>query len=569
MPQAVRKVRPGSTIYIDFDTFAKATGAPVTITNFAVGDLKIYKNGSTTERASTSGYALQDTDGIDFDGITGIHGATVDLADNTTADHWQSGAYYRAVCSTITVDGETISATVDRFIIGEEGSFLDTFIATLSSQTSFTLNSGPAEDDALNGLWVIIHDAASAVQRAVAVIIDYVGSTKTVTLAAAPTFTIAAKDNISVMGPVPLQAAAQVMQSGGRSLQVESDGMAHADLKEVLGSAPNALQSGRFDSYTGAMASNVVTAAAAATDFVQEIRDAITGYSGALSTDSNGRVRIVDGTGAGELDTSSGLVALTAASLASINSEVDTALADYDGPTNAEMVARTLAAASYATASALATAQASIDDLPTNAELAVALAALPTAGENAVAVWDETTRTLSALGFDLAAGDFASNWLTADGLATDAVQEVRNAITGGAYPLDTDVNGAVRIVDGTGARELDTSSGRVIAGTVADKTGYSISGTIQTLDALDTAQDLQHAATLDAIGDLLTTAMSEDYAANGDEFNMVQGMYAIHQTLMQIVYAGESATVGKLDGTTAFVIAMNDDENPTSLSRAV
>lgn len=37
-------------------------------------------------------------------------------------------------------------------------------------------------------------------------------------------------------------------------------------------------------------------------------------------------------------------------SAASVNAEVDTALADYDGPTNAEMVARTLATASYATA---------------------------------------------------------------------------------------------------------------------------------------------------------------------------------------------------------------------------
>lgn len=53
-------------------------------------------------------------------------------------------------------------------------------------------------------------------------------------------------------------------------------------------------------------------------------------------------------------------------SAAQVNSEVDTALADYDAPTNAEMVARTLAAADYATATA-------VDALPTNAELATAL----------------------------------------------------------------------------------------------------------------------------------------------------------------------------------------------------
>lgn len=56
-------------------------------------------------------------------------------------------------------------------------------------------------------------------------------------------------------------------------------------------------------------------------------------------------------------------VTWNATALASINAQCDTALADYDAPTNAEMTARTLAAASYATASAQATAQADLDTL--------------------------------------------------------------------------------------------------------------------------------------------------------------------------------------------------------------
>ena len=56
----------------------------------------------------------------------------------------------------------------------------------------------------------------------------------------------------------------------------------------------------------------------------------------------------------------------------------------------------------------------------------------------------------------------AADAIGASELATDAVQEIRNAITGGAYALDTDSNGRVRIVDGTGAGELDTSSGKVL-----------------------------------------------------------------------------------------------------------
>lgn len=56
--------------------------------------------------------------------------------------------------------------------------------------------------------------------------------------------------------------------TAGRTLAVESDGMAHADVKEWLGTAPNALASGRVDASVGAMANNVVTAAAIATDAI-------------------------------------------------------------------------------------------------------------------------------------------------------------------------------------------------------------------------------------------------------------------------------------------------------------
>lgn len=60
---------------------------------------------------------------------------------------------------------------------------------------------------------------------------------------------------------------------------------------------------------------------------------------------------------------SDGTATWNATALASINSQCDTALADYDGPTNAEMEARTLAAASYATSSAQTTAQNDLDIL--------------------------------------------------------------------------------------------------------------------------------------------------------------------------------------------------------------
>jgi len=214
------KVRPGSAIRIPFDSSAASTGAPSATTNLAVGDIKIFKDGSTTERASTSGFTLLDTDGLDFDGLTGLNAFSIDLADNTTADFYQSGSEYLVAIADVTIDSQTVRFWSARFTIGEEGSYLDTFIASLASQTSFTLNAGPAEDDALKGQIVWIHDAASAVQRAVGVCSAYTGSTKTVTLAAAPTFTIAAKDNISFMGPAALQPV-----TPGRQIAVDSSNL--------------------------------------------------------------------------------------------------------------------------------------------------------------------------------------------------------------------------------------------------------------------------------------------------------------------------------------------------------
>lgn len=195
-------VRPGTTIYIPFATYdSNDPSASVTLTGLATTDIEIYKDGSTTQRGSDNGYTLLDTDGIDFDGVTGIHGISINLADNSTAGFYAAGSQYWVVVASVTVDAATINFIAATFRIGYEDAVINTTIATLASQTSFTLTSGPAEDDALNGCVVCIHDVASEVQLGFAVISDYTGATKTVTLTAGTTFTAAATDNISIFPP--------------------------------------------------------------------------------------------------------------------------------------------------------------------------------------------------------------------------------------------------------------------------------------------------------------------------------------------------------------------------------
>src|SRR3990167_92093 len=194
-------VRPGTTIYVPFHAFdSNDPSASVTITGLATTDIEVY-DGTMTQRGSDNGYALLDTDGIDIDTITGIHGVSINLADNSTAGFYAAGKQYWVVIASITIDAATINFIPVMFRIGYPDAVINTTIATLASQTSFTLTDGPAEDDALNGCVVCIHDVASAVQLGFAVVSDYTGSTKTVTLTAGVSFTAAATDNISMFPP--------------------------------------------------------------------------------------------------------------------------------------------------------------------------------------------------------------------------------------------------------------------------------------------------------------------------------------------------------------------------------
>lgn len=81
-----------------------------------------------------------------------------------------------------------------------------TTIATLASQTSFTLTAGSADNNAYLGCEVFVLDASTAVQKAVGVCSAYTGSTRTVTLRTDPgVFTMAVGDIVAVKASRALQ----------------------------------------------------------------------------------------------------------------------------------------------------------------------------------------------------------------------------------------------------------------------------------------------------------------------------------------------------------------------------
>ena len=81
----------------------------------------------------------------------------------------------------------------------------NTTILVYTSQTSFTLTAGSADNDAYNGMLCIIEDQTTGVQKAVGVISDYIGASRTVTLREDPlaAFTFANGDIIDVVAISP------------------------------------------------------------------------------------------------------------------------------------------------------------------------------------------------------------------------------------------------------------------------------------------------------------------------------------------------------------------------------
>ena len=182
-----------SVIPFYFSAFDGGTGASITLTGLAVTDVEIYKGTSMTQRASDSGVVLLDTDGIDVDAITGIHGFSIDTSDNADAGFFAAGSFYTVVVASVTIDAQTVN-----FVVG--------------------------------------------------------------------TFRLTAAEGVAGVPDVNVTHVGDTAQTAGDII---------GDTNDIQARLPAALVSGRIDASVGAMAANVLTAAATAADFGTEIAAAI------------------------------------------------------------------------------------------------------------------------------------------------------------------------------------------------------------------------------------------------------------------------------------------------------
>lgn len=106
--------------------------------------------------------------------------------------------------------------------------------------------------------------------------------------------------------------------------------------------------------------------------------------------------------------------------------------------------------------------------------------------------------------------------------------------------------------------EIDLGTDAIIS-VNNDKTGYSISGTKTTLDALN---DITAA-------NILATVLTESYAADGATPTLTQLLYMLWSAIGDFSISGTTITCKKLDGTTtAMTFTLDDGTNPTSRTRA-
>jgi hypothetical protein len=101
----------GATVYIPWNTVDQ-DGASVS-RGSPVGDIRVYRDDSTTQRTSDAGI----TDNDDFDGVVGVHMLVVDTSDNTDAGFYATGHDYSVMTVGEDLDGSTVNAWIGQFSI--------------------------------------------------------------------------------------------------------------------------------------------------------------------------------------------------------------------------------------------------------------------------------------------------------------------------------------------------------------------------------------------------------------------------------------------------------------------
>lgn len=567
-------VPAGTTIYIPFTTYAGSTGASATCSGLAVTDIEIYKNGSTTQRSSDAGYALLDTDGIDFDGITGLHGFSIDLNDNTDSGFFAVGSWYWVVVSAITVDSQTVTflAAVFRIAPAETSTGVPKVDVSHAAGTAWASGAITAASIASSALTAAKFDTACLTSAK----FDAGAITSTVVadgFITSAKFAAGAIDNAAIatdaIGSAELAASAineivdQVWDESNSAHGIpgstgEAVGLAFYNTENRL---PAVLVSGRIDASVGAMASGVLTATAIAADAItaakvdvgvhQELIELAFTYNATADYATATAGSLVK-----EIADNAGGSGLTAAAIA--DAVWDEAIAGH--------------VSSGSTGESLNAAGGAGDPWIT------ALPGAYSAGSAGYIIGTNLNATVSSRASQTSVDtvdDFLDTEIAAiksktDNLPTDPADQsaVESAITAATTGLATAASLA------TVAGYLDTEIAAILADTNELQTDWANGGRLDViLDARASQTSVDDVPTnaelAAAITTALTTALTEGYRATNATGSVRDLLYEILQNITEFTISSTTKTVKKLDGsTTAKTYTLNDGTTPTGITEA-
>ena len=323
-----------------------------------------------------------------------------------------------------------------------------------------------------------------------------------------------------------------------------------SDTNDIQTRIPASLVSGRIDASVGAMAAAVVTAAAIATDAIDAdaiAADAVTEIQSGLAT-------------AATLSTVAGYLDTEIAAILADTNELQT---DWANGGRLDLILDARAS------------QTSVDDLPTNAELATALGTADDAVLAQVAlvkaVTDKVDTTMESVG---SPGQYV---FTADALA-QAPSGTGASATAIADEVQTRTIAAVTVVNGLAANTVtaaalatdavtEIQSGLATAADLATVATY-VDTEVAAIKAKTDNLPASPASAAD-VAAVLTSTLTEGYAADGAALTVEKALHMIWALLAERSIAATTLTAKKLDGsTTAMTFTLDSATTPTSQTRA-
>ena len=492
------------TVYLNFASY-DSNGASVTLTGLATSDIEVYKNGSTTQRSSDAGYTVS----TDFDTITGIHAISIDTSDNTDAGFFAAGNDYVVIVSSVTIDSQTVSFVAGSFSI--ENRFMR---GTDSAALATDLATVDTNVDA------ILVDTGTTIPAQITGLNDL--SAAQVNAEVDTAISDAALATAANLATVDTNVDA-ILVDTGTTIPAQISG-----LNDISAAAVNAEVDTALADYDGPTKAELDAGLAALNDpDVASIADAVLdeALAGHVTAGTLGKAvsDIEADTNELQSDDVPGLIAaLNDLSAAQVNAEVDTAIAD----------------AGLATSGALATVDAIVD-----------------------AILVDTGTTIPAL--IAALNDLSAAQVNA---------EVDTALADYDGPTKAELDaGLAALNDPTAAAIADavldeTLSGHTTAGTL----GKAVSDIEADTNELQTDDVPSLIAALNdvSVSDILTTQMTEAYAADGVAPTLAEAIFIIQQTIGDFAIDGTTISVKKLDGSTeAATYTLDDAQSPTSRTR--